>query len=306
MPTKFRPYCPGSGVVVSAGQEGWVAGQTSQENPRNPCIVLAIAWLLAASAVPASAQDDPEGIEEIVVTGQKREESLQQSDVAVTVLTEAFVDEARVRDLRRIDDLVPNVQFNETAQLSSVFVTIRGIESNPYIVNRAALYIDGIPFRELSNAVLGQVSSIEVLRGPQSTLYGANSEGGLLIINSRQPGLEPEADVRLTASAFNGDSGYHLDGFVGGPIMRENLLGSLSLKAQKEDSYITNPASLTGEPGEIRDLFLQGRLTFQPTDTLTINGAALSANIVETPGIPSRYSRANVRASREAGHELRE
>ena len=135
------------------------------------------AALVLAGAVPAWGQDaadevETDAIEDVLVTGQKRTETLLESDVAVTVMTEEFIDEARIRDLRRIDDLVPNVQFNETAQLSSVFVTIRGIESNPYIVNRAALYIDGIPFRELSNAVLSQIDSIEVLRGPQSTLYG--------------------------------------------------------------------------------------------------------------------------------------
>ena len=141
------------------------------------------AAVLFAVAVPGWGQDggiEPEtaAMEEILVTGQKRTETLLGSDVAVTVMTEEFIDEARIRDLRRIDDLVPNVQFNETAQLSSVFVTIPGIESNPYIVNRAALYIDGIPLRELSNAVLSRIDSIEVLRGPQSTLYGANSEPG--------------------------------------------------------------------------------------------------------------------------------
>ncbi len=245
--------------------------------------------LLAVASAPAWSQgggqeSDPVAIEEILVTGQKRTETLLQSDVAVTVMTEEFIDEARIRDLRRIDDLVPNVQFNETAQLSSVFVTIRGIESNPYIVNRAALYIDGIPFRELSNAVLSQIDSIEVLRGPQSTLYGANSEAGLLIINSRQSNLKQEADVRLTATTFNGDQGYTLDGFLGGTLVEGAMSGSLAFRAQKEDSYISNPASLTGEPGEIRDLFLQARMTWQPSEQLTINGTAYILD-TKAPGL---------------------
>ncbi|MXW73878.1 MAG: TonB-dependent receptor plug domain-containing protein [Gammaproteobacteria bacterium] len=232
----------------------------------------------------ADAGDGAFDIEEILVTGQKRTETLLESDVAVTVMTEEFIDEARIRDLRRIDDLVPNVQFNETAQLSSVFVTIRGIESNPYIVNRAALYIDGIPFRELSNAVLSQIESIEVLRGPQSTLYGANSEAGLLIINSRQPGRERESDIRLTGSTYNGNHGYILDAFLGGPLADDTLSASLALRALKEDSYITNPASLTGEPGEIRDLFLQARVAWQPADSLTIKGTAYILD-TDAPGL---------------------
>lgn len=218
-------------------------------------------------------QENETQVEEITVTGQKREETLIESDIAVTVLDYEVIQDTRLRDLRRLDDLVPNVQFNESGQLSSVFVSIRGIESNPFIVNRAALYIDGIPFRELSNAILNQVDSIEVLRGPQSTLYGANSEAGLLLINTRQPEEKFQDEVRWTSTFFNGDQGHSMDGFVGGPI--SDTLGlSWAFKVQKEDSYISNPSSSTGEPGQVRDLFLQNRLTYRPNDDLTIKTTA--------------------------------
>lgn len=141
---------------------------------------LFVAALVGAGCIacPARAQPNEEASSpEIVVTGQKREGTLQDSDTAVTVLDARAIDEARVRDFSQLDDLVPNVQFNQGGQLGNVFITIRGVESNPFIVNRAAVYIDGIPFRELTNAVLSQVDSIEVLRGPQGTLYGAGSMG---------------------------------------------------------------------------------------------------------------------------------
>ncbi|MEM9314756.1 MAG: TonB-dependent receptor, partial [Pseudomonadota bacterium] len=177
------------------------------------------------------------------------------------------------------------VQFNESGQLSSVFVSIRGIESNPFIVNRAAIYIDGIPFRELSNAVLNQVSSIEVLRGPQSTLYGANSEAGLILITTRQPQETVESQLRLTGSTYNGDFGYGLDGFVGGPLSDDGTwLGSLAFKASQEDAYVSNPASSIGEPGEVEDLFLQGRLTYAPNDNLVINATAYILD-TDAPGL---------------------
>ncbi|MCG8440542.1 MAG: TonB-dependent receptor, partial [Caulobacterales bacterium] len=167
---------------------------------------------------------------------------------------------------------------------SSVFVSIRGIESNPFIVNRAAIYIDGIPFRELSNAVLNQIASIEVLRGPQSTLYGANSEAGLILITTRQPGDEFEGELRVTGSTFNGDYGYGVDGFVGGTLIDGELLGSLAFKASDEDSYISNPASSVGEPGEVRDLFLQGRLSWTPNDNLSVNATAYILD-TDAPGL---------------------
>ncbi|MGL5839721.1 MAG: TonB-dependent receptor [Sphingorhabdus sp.] len=221
---------------------------------------------------------------DIIVTGQKRDTTLQDSDVSVTVLDEEAIRETRLRDVRRIDDLVPNVQFNESGQLSSVFVSIRGVESNPFIVNRAAIYIDGIPFRELSNAVLNQVQSIEVLRGPQSTLYGANSEAGLILINTRQPKDRFEGEVRGTAMTFNGNGGYGVDGFVGGPIAGDTLKGSLAFKAAKEDAYIRNPASSIGEPGKVRDLFLQGRLTWEPSDALSVRATAYILD-TKAPGL---------------------
>ncbi len=239
---------------------------------------------VSAQTEPDQEESAPAEVEEIVVTGQKREESLLESDLSVTVLDAATIRETRLRDVRRIDDLVPNVQFNESGQLSSVFVSIRGIESNPFIVNRAAIYIDGIPFRELSNAVLNQISSIEVLRGPQSTLYGANSEAGLILITTRQPQETVESQVRLTASTYNGDLGYGVDGFVGGPLIDGTLLGSLAFKASEEDAYISNPASSIGEPGEIRDLFLQGRLTYTPTENLEINATAYILD-TDAPGL---------------------
>ncbi|MEM7431042.1 MAG: TonB-dependent receptor [Pseudomonadota bacterium] len=231
------------------------------------------------------SSDASEVIDSIVVTGQKRDESLLESDLSVTVLNEQDIREARLRDIRRLDDLVPNVQFNESGQLSSVFVSIRGVESNPFIVNRAAIYIDGVPFRELSNAVLNQIESVEVLRGPQSTLYGANSEAGLILIRSRRPTDTWTSEFRLTSATYNGGDGSNgIDGFVAGPISGDTLLGSLAFKVSTEDAYISNPASSIGEPGEVNEHFLQGRLIYEPNDDLTVRATAYILD-VDAPGL---------------------
>src|SRR3990167_9206153 len=141
----------------------------------------------AAQEGPRQARNDASMVEDLVATATRRATRLQDADLSATVLDREALDQARIRDIRQLDAAVANVQFNESGQLGSTFISIRGIESNPFIVNRAAVYIDGVPFRELSNAVLNQVESIEVLRGPQATLYGANSESGLIVINTRAP-----------------------------------------------------------------------------------------------------------------------
>ncbi|MEM6682223.1 MAG: TonB-dependent receptor [Pseudomonadota bacterium] len=222
--------------------------------------------------------------ETIVVTGQKRDTTVFESDVAVTVFGAEEIQNARIRDFRRLDDLIPNVKFNQSGQTSSIFATIRGVESNENTVNRAAVYIDGIPFRELSNAVLDQVASIEVLRGPQATLYGANSESGLFIINSRQPSDDIEADFRATASFFNGDNGFAGTGFLGGPIVEDRLLGSLVVSYENEDSFLQNPFDPTDEKAEICSAFVQGRVTWFPSENTEIKATAYLLD-VDAPGI---------------------
>ena len=121
---------------------------------------IAVTMSIAPMAGAQTIEEEVRIEETIVVRGQKRDTTVQDADVAVTVFTPDLIDATRLRDFRRIDDLVPNVKFNQSGQTSSVFATIRGIESSQDIVNRAAIYIDGIPFRELSNAVLDQIESI--------------------------------------------------------------------------------------------------------------------------------------------------
>ncbi len=249
-----------------------------------------LACILAGCAMPAVVQaqsaSDPgqtPGQNEIVVTGTRRDTRLQDTPASVTVLTRETLDEARIRDIRQLDAVVPNVQFNESGQLGSTFISIRGIESNPFIVNRAAVYIDGIPFRELSNAVLNQVESIEVLRGPQATLYGANSESGLIVINTRAPTDRTTAELRMTGMRFgNGWNGI-ADGFVGGPLAGGTLTGSVAFKVQRGDSFLRNQQP--GQPGgRIEEDFVQGRLRWEPSDRLTVNMTGYILN-TRAPGV---------------------
>lgn len=254
---------------------------------------LTAALLSAALLTPAAfaeehdldeAAPEVEEIDNIVVTGSKRDTALIDSDLSVTVIDAAAIDEARLREFRRIDDLVPNVQFNEFGQQGSIFITVRGVESNPFIVNRAAVYIDGIPFRELNNAVLNQIESIEVLRGPQGTLYGANTESGLIIVTTKAPTDELEGNVRANWSDFPSGQGYGLDGAVSAQLVADRLAGSFAFKVGHEDAYVKNLGSSIGETGHIDDTFLQGRLRWTPTDRLTINATAYWLDI-DAPGL---------------------
>ncbi|MEX0298114.1 MAG: hypothetical protein AB3N28_03530 [Kordiimonas sp.] len=84
---------------------------------------------------PPLEENVEQPLETIVVTGSKRDTTLIDSDLAVTVLDSKTIADARIRDFKRIDDLVPNVKFNESGQRGSIYITVRGVESNPFIIN---------------------------------------------------------------------------------------------------------------------------------------------------------------------------
>jgi iron complex outermembrane receptor protein len=244
------------------------------------------ALLLAASfiAPPVLAAETVASSPDIIVTGQKRETTLQDSDASITVLDAKTIDEARIRDFSQIDDLVPNVQFNQGGQLSNVFITIRGVESNPFIVNRAAVYVDGVPFRELTNAILTQVESIEVMRGPQGTLYGANSESGLLVIKTRLPSDRSEAELRATGSRFSEAGGFDLEGYYSQPIVADRLAASIAVKYSDESSWMRNRAPGVSQPGKIRQAFVHTKLRWTPSADTTVNLGAYLLDIA-APGV---------------------
>lgn len=244
--------------------------------------VLCIYTLSFLISEAAYASDPQTEIEEILVTGSKRDTSLIDSDLSATIMDSNFIDQARLRDFTRIDDLAPNVQFNESGQRGSIFITVRGVESNPFIVNRAAVYIDGIPFRELSSSVLNQIDSIEVLRGPQGTLYGANSESGLILVNTKTPNDELAGNIRLTGGKFSSGESLEADGYLAGSVA-DNLAASLSFKTAREDAYVKNLGSTNGESGHIDENFLQSRLRWTPTENLTLNATAYWLD-VDAPG----------------------
>ena len=248
-------------------------------------VALAGAPVAAAAQTQTSAQPEPETAEDgIIVTATRAPALLSDTPVAATVLDEDFIRDARIDSLRQIDDYVPNVQFNQTGQVGGTFVTIRGIESNPFIVNRAAVYVDGIPFRELREQTLGNVEQIEVLRGPQGTLYGANTESGLIVIRTKQPSDSFEGEVTGSGFGFGNGIGGDLRLSLGGPLIADQLTASLVASYSHADSLVRNIASSIGEEGQLSEAFVQGKLRWTPSAAVTLDVIA-QASQLRAPGL---------------------
>lgn len=235
--------------------------------------------LIACLAVPVSFAQ--ENIEEVMVIGSKLEQSLMDIPSSVTVLNQEMIRAAGVNDLRDIDELSPNVSISQIGQVGGSYISIRGIESNPFIVNRAAIYIDGIPYREPGTIKIKNAEQIEVLRGPQSTLYGANADAGVIVIRSRQAD-DVAREFYSGVEFFSGRHSYQAGLYLASPLS-DSLAGSISLDVEKGDSYIRNIASSISEPGEIEDVNFNSKLRYS-TDSSEWN-LHLLYNELRAPGL---------------------
>ena len=149
------------------------------------------------------------GLEEIVVTAQKREDSIQTVPIAITAVSGDILDQRAVVNLESLQGLVPGAQIGQFANTphGAVF-NIRGmgaIEPDPYAGSAVLVTIDGVPqyFNMTSLVDLFDVERVEVLRGPQGTLFGANSTGGVVNIITKAPSGEYNGKVQVTAGDWN-------------------------------------------------------------------------------------------------------
>lgn len=220
-------------------------------------MILAIGLANTAIAAPV--------LEEVVVTAQKRTESLQDVPVAVSALSADDLQESGFRDISDVSALVPSLYILTTEQPMSTAVRIRGIGNAanvPTFEPAVALYIDGA-FRSRSGVGLGDivdVQAIEVLKGPQSTLYGKNASAGLIAVSSAPPSRELETMVEFT---YASDNLHQLKGYVSGPLT-EKMAGRLSASTTRRGNLTEN---LSGpDSGNLNDIALRGQLQYDFSD----------------------------------------
>ncbi|MDT9600538.1 TonB-dependent receptor [Sphingosinicella rhizophila] len=163
----------------------------------------------APSEVSGTAQADDTGLEEIVVTAQKRSENLQNVPISITALTGESLENIQATSLQALQGSIPNTQINSNANTSQTAVfSIRGIgvvEADPFAGNTVTVVVDGVPSYFSYGALLDlfDVDRVEVLRGPQGTLFGANSTGGVINVVTAQPTGEFGGKVQAVYGNYN-------------------------------------------------------------------------------------------------------
>ena len=231
-------------------------------------IVLAIALVWAGS--PA-AQDTGLQIEEIIVTAQKREQNLNDVSVAVTVFSGDDIREQRLGQPVDLAAQTPNLNINETFGNSITNVSIRGLGLNDYAVNNnpaAGIYIDEVYL--VSPAMLTfqlfDMERVEVLKGPQGTLYGRNTTAGAVKFISKKPTEEFEGYLSADYGRYDH---FVLEGAISGQIA-EGLTGRAAVQtSQRNDGFQLNRA--TGDKvGEIDRTAWRALLNWQPSEDLDV------------------------------------
>jgi iron complex outermembrane receptor protein len=203
----------------------------------------ALAGLAAMWSADALAQAGSDQLEEITVTARKREENLQATPIAVTAFNAAALEERAVNNITDVGKFVPNVAFQSGAAISgsstSVTIFIRGIGQTDFtevIDPGVGVYVDGVYVSRSTGSLLdaSDVANIEVLRGPQGTLFGKNTIGGAVVVTTQQPTDKLEGSLEAVTGAYDR---FDVDAMVNVPVT-DKLKIRASGNLQSRDGYV--------------------------------------------------------------------
>ncbi|MBB3169113.1 TonB-dependent receptor [Simiduia aestuariiviva] len=223
----------------------------------------------ATLSTQAWSQDFDLILEEVVVTAQKRVERLQDVPISVNAVSGAKMDEAGITNLEGMTAYVPNLTMNQTG--IGTIIAIRGISSgiNQGFEQSVGQYVDGVYYgrSQLARAPFMDLERVEVLRGPQSILFGKNSIAGAISMVTAKPTEEFEGQVTALYEPSHGEKDVRV--VVSGPLT-DSLRGRLSVLGRDIDGYYENTTLNRDESAE-EEHVIRGQLSWDASDDLSMN-----------------------------------
>lgn len=229
--------------------------------------IIGVMSLTAIDAGPVAAQGV---LDEILVRARQREESVTDVPGTVSVLTATTLRNAGVERAEDFVNLIPGVSMVNAAEVGDTQVNIRGINGARDAENSFAFIVDGVLMTNPAafNREFTDLQQIEVFKGPQGAIYGRNAAAGAIIVTTRMPTNDFEAEVKLSVG---GDNTYFGTVMASGPIIEDKLLFRVSADWRDTEGFFTN--EFLG--GKVVDDFesrnINARLVFTPSDDLTID-----------------------------------
>jgi len=231
---------------------------------------LASTAILAAMVLPTAAFAQLD--DEIIVTAQKRESTLQDTPIAMNAVSGETLSDSTIRNAQDLQALVPSLSVPQFANPSATTIAIRGIGTSGFnagLEPSVGVFIDGV-YRSRAGSSLSDfvaIERIEVLRGPQSTLYGKNTPAGVLSILTKKPAFEYGGEGEFTYGNYNQ---IVAKASVTGPLGEgEKAAFRISGNLNKRDGFITN--SFTGQDVNNRNRYgVRGQILLEPNDNLSV------------------------------------
>ncbi|MBT2186378.1 TonB-dependent receptor [Sphingobium nicotianae] len=243
-----------------------------------------LAALLCALTAPALAQDAPaaadavtdtgENAGDIIVTATRRASPLSDVPIAVSAVTSASMQNSGANDIRQLNQLAPSLLVSSTGSEANGTARIRGIGTvgdNPGLESSVSVFIDGV-YRSRTGAGLtdlGEIERVEVLRGPQGTLFGRNSSAGLLNIVSKSPSFTLGGSGEISYGNYDY---WRAAARITGPISK-TIAASIEGVYSKRDGFlkiVDASGNQTGDTNDRNRYFIRGQLLFEPTSELSV------------------------------------
>lgn len=233
-------------------------------NPLAVAVAFAIPMSLVAHGSAAAV------LEETVVTAQKREQSIQDVGIAITAYTGDQLEQLGWTNAQQVTAMAPGVQTIQPNGVANYSVAIRGVVANDFTTNvesPVALYIDEVYISQMSGAgfQLFDMERVEILRGPQGTLFGRNATGGLAHYITKKPTEEFGGYVMGTVGDYDE---YKVEGAVGGGT--ELVAVRFSGSYNNADGYVTNYYGNSDDLNNADDKAYRAQLLFTPTEELEV------------------------------------
>lgn len=221
----------------------------------------------AAPAAPVEAAIEEQDRDAIVVTARRKEEDVQDVPIPVSVFDAETLDRTSTFNINRLRELLPTLQFNSSNPRNTA-VNIRGLGSpfgltNDGIDPGVGIYVDGVFYARPASASFDfvDIERLEVLRGPQGTLFGRTTSAGAINITTQDPSFTPEGRAELTYGNFGFLQGKAT---ISGPLLGDKLAGRLSFSGTQRDGTVYNVLR-QDDVNDLNNLGLRGKILFEPS-----------------------------------------
>ncbi len=230
--------------------------------------------LVAAESPQTATAKSDDSLDDVIVQARRRVENLQSVPAAISVVDGNVLDSSNTVNPQQLAQLVPSLYYNSANPRNTAY-TIRGLGSNTLSVSAAndgiepgvGFYVDGVYHGRPATAAFDftDIDHIEVLRGPQGTLFGKNTTGGAISISSRKPTFMPESSGEVS---FGNYDFMQAKSSFSGPLT-ETVAGRLSAQITRRDGVIHN-VKTDKELNSMNNVALRGQLLFQPSDDFSL------------------------------------